>query len=91
MPKWLKDFLLSYWWSAIRNSCPNWNNWCAFKLGEMVSEEPHTAKNFYVTRTFASGGKRPYCEFYLFGRWNQVGWIKKGRFEIDVMKPPRVK
>ena len=80
------EFLLSYWWSAIRNSFVNWNNYCAFKLGDMVSEEPHDGKNFYVTRTFASGGKRPYCEFWLFGRWNQVGWITGGRFEIDVMK-----
>ena len=80
------NFIRAYWWSAIRNSCVNLNNYLAFKLGEMVSEEPHDGKNFYVTRTFASGGKRPYCEFYLFGRWNQVGWIKKGRFEVDVMK-----
>jgi len=80
------DFLKAYWWAAIRNSCVNWNNWRAFKLGTMTSEEPHTAKNFCVTRTFSSGGKRPYCEFWLFGKWNQIGWIKRGRFEIDVMK-----
>ena len=79
-------FLLAWWWAAVRNSCVNWNNWCAFRLGEMVSEEPHYGKNFYVTRTFKSGAKRPYCEFYLFGKWNQVGWISCGRFEIDILK-----
>jgi hypothetical protein len=90
-PAWVwasgSDFLRAYWWAAIRNSCVNWNNYSAFRLGSMTAEEGHAGrKNFYITRTFASGAKRPYCEFYLFGRWNQVGWISRGRFEIDVMK-----
>jgi len=35
------------------------------------------------------GGVRYYFEFYICGRWNQVGWLNgsMGRFEIDVMKP----
>jgi len=58
------------------------------KLGRFLSEEPHDGKrNFYVTRTYEHA-RRPYCEFWLFGRWNQVGWLKgqSPRFEIDVMK-----
>ena len=86
MWRWHNDFLLSYWWSAIRNSCVNWNNYSAYRLGDFISEG-HRAnlRRFYITRTFTNG-KRPYCEFWLFGRWNQVGWISCGRFEIDVMK-----
>jgi len=30
--------------------------------------------------------KRLYLEFYLFGRWYQFGWLKRGRFEIDLWK-----
>ena len=30
--------------------------------------------------------KRLYLEFYLFKRWYQFGWLKKGRFEIDLWK-----
>lgn len=79
-------WLRCYWWSAIRNSFVNWNNLNAYCLGEFVSEEPHTGKrNFYIFRTFTNG-VRPYSEFYVAGRWNQVGWIKCGRFEIDIMK-----
>ena len=44
-----------------------------------------TFDNFYILRTFTNGN-RPYSEFYLFGRFNQFGWISCGRFEIDVMK-----
>lgn len=44
-------------------------------------------RNFYIIRTY-EGGRRPYCEFWLFGRWNQVGWLngKSPRFEIDLLK-----
>ena len=82
------DFLKAYWWSAIRNSCVNWNNYAAMKLGRFLSEEDHAGKrNFYVTRTYEHG-RRPYCEFWLFGRWNQVGWLKgqSPRFEINLFK-----
>lgn len=83
------DFLRSYWWSAIRNSCVNWNNYSALRLGLLLSETPRAnPRNFYVTRTFGNG-KRPYCEFWIAGRWNQVGWISCGRFEVDVMKDKR--
>lgn len=79
-------WLRCYWWSAIRNSFVNWNNYAAYRLGRFLHEDDHAGKrNFYIIRTY-EGGKRPYCEFWLFGRWNQVGWISGGRFEIDVMK-----
>lgn len=85
--RWHNDFLLSYWWSAIRNSCVNWNNYSAYHLGSLVSEISHHGadKNFYKVRQFANG-VRPYCEFWIAGRWNQAGWISCGRFEIDIMK-----
>ena len=82
------EFLLSYWWSAIRNSFVNWNNLSAYLLGSYVGELSHigSEKNFYKVRQYTNG-VRPYCEFYLFGRWNQVGWLKgTPRFEIDIMK-----
>ena len=46
-----------------------------------------TFDNFYILRTFTNGN-RPYSEFYLFGRFNHVGWLSgtSPRFEIDVMK-----
>lgn len=83
-------WLRCYWWSAIRNSFVNWNNLNAYCLGEFVSEKfllgVPGSKNFYITRTFTNG-TRPYAEFYIAGRWNQVGWLKgSSRFEIDVMK-----
>lgn len=82
------DFLRAYWWAAIRNSMVNWNNANAFIMGEYTKTVSRrgSERNFYEVREFASGRRRPYCEFDLFGKWNQVGWIKKGRFEIDVMK-----
>ena len=89
-PAWVNalgwNWLKCYWWSAIRNSCVNWNNYAAYRLGRFLHEEDHAGKrNFYIIRTY-EGGRRPYCEFWLLGRWNQVGWITGGRFEIDVMK-----
>lgn len=91
-PAWVwntgSDFLRAYWWAAIRNSMVNWNNANAYIVGEYARTvlRRGSERNFYEVREFASGRRRPYCEFYLFGRWNQIGWIKKGRFEIDVMK-----
>ena len=91
-PAWINGlgwtWLKCYWWSAIRNSCVNWNNYAAMKLGRFLSEEDHAGKrNFYVMRTYERG-RRPYCEFWLFGRWNQAGWLNglSPRFEIDLMK-----
>ena len=89
-PAWIlakkSDAWRSWWWAAVRNSCVNWNNWCAWKLGRFLEGETVLdRRNFYIVRTFTNG-KRPYAEFYLFGRFNQVGWISCGRFEIDVMK-----
>ncbi len=83
-------WLRCYWWSAIRNSFVNWNNLNAYCLGEFVSEKfllgAPGGKNFYITRKFTNG-TRPYAEFYIAGRWNQVGWLKgSSRFEIDIMK-----
>lgn len=42
-------------------------------------------------RIFWSGYRRKFCkrlylEFYLFKRWYQFGWLKRGRFEIDLWK-----
>ena len=91
------DFILAYWWSAIRNSCVNWNNYAAYRLGSFQQvEAAFGAASFAdirarragwrVERRRFSGGVRLYCEFYLLRRWNQIGWITGGRFEIDVMK-----
>lgn len=79
---WLK----CYWWSAIRNSMVNLNNFLAWELGVHIcdSKKPE-GKNFIIKRIFTNG-ERPYCEFWILGRRNQIGWIKRGRFEIDVMK-----
>jgi len=62
------------------------------RLGKYEGEVRHmgTDRNFYKVRKF-NNGTRPYCEFYLFGRWNQVGWITGGRFEIDIMKDHQAK
>jgi len=90
-PAWIlakkSDAWRSWWWAAVRNSCVNWNNWCAWKLGKLVSEPEHAGKSFYITRTFENG-KRPYTEFYIFGRYNQAGWLSgtSPRFEIELMK-----
>lgn len=78
----------AWWWSAVRNSFVNWNNLNAVLLGNFISEDAHAGKrNFFITRVYANG-RRPYCEFWLFGRWNQVGWLSGDapRFEIDIMK-----
>jgi hypothetical protein len=83
------DFLLAYWWSAIRNSCVNWNNWAAMRLGAYKSTIRRwgSARNFYETRQYEHG-RRSYMEFWIMGRWFQVGWLKgtSCRFEIDLFK-----
>lgn len=83
--KWLR----CYWWSALRNSCVNWNNYCAYKLGDYRYALAHygSDRNFYKVRQYTNG-VRPYCEFWIFGRWNQIGWLngKSPRFEIDLLK-----
>ena len=88
-------FLLAWWWAAVRNSCVNWNNYSAWMLGAYS----HTIKryggdkNFIEVRVYQGGKIRCYIEFWLFGRWNQIGWLRgnsatngASRFEIDIMK-----
>jgi len=105
-PAWVwntgSDFLRSYWWSAVRNACVNWNNYSAWKLGAFIEVVKscgevsfQTLRNYkrgyrFEYRRF-TGGVRPYCEFYIFGRWNQLGWLNgsAARFEIDIMKDKR--
>lgn len=81
------DFLRAYWWAAIRNSMVNWNNYSAYLTGDFVKaiRRYSIGRSFYEVREFANC-TRPYCEVWVFNRRNQVGWIKRGRFEIDVMK-----
>ena len=84
-PSWIAkrgDFIRSYWWSAIRNSFVNWNNYSAFRLGTYVKRH-----GFMEMREYSNGQKRLYMEFWVFGRWNQIGWLSgTPRFEIDIMK-----
>ena len=82
------EFLLSYWWSAIRNSCVNWNNNVAFKLGHKLQcMKKWGGKNSFVElRLFAHGKKRLYTEFFIGSKWFQFGFISCGRFEIDLLK-----
>ena len=86
--KWHNDFLLSWWWSGIRNSCVNWNNWIAFKLGHKLQcmKKWGSVNNFIELRLFAHGKKRLYSEFFIGKYWFQFGFISVGRFEIDLFK-----
>ena len=86
--KWHKDFLLAWWWSGIRNSCVNWNNSVAFKLGHKLQcMKKWGGKNSFVElRLFAHGKKRLYTEFFIGSKWFQFGFISCGRFEIDLLK-----
>lgn len=90
-----ESFLKAWWWAAIRNSFVNWNNYSAWMLGAYS----HTIKryggdkNFIEVRVYQGGKIRCYIEFWLFGRWNQIGWLRgnsatngASRFEIDIMK-----
>lgn len=81
-------WLRCYWWSAIRNSCVNWNNYSAFMLGRFICEEAHEGKRSFIIWREYAGGRRLYSEFWLLGRWFQIGWLngKSPRFEIDLFK-----
>jgi len=90
-PDWIwelhKDWLLSWWWSGCRNSCVNFGNYQAFKLGDFITKfRKFGNDNNFVEMKHFENGKRLYTEFFLFGRWNQFGWITRGRFEIDLFK-----
>lgn len=87
-------FLKAWWWASVRNSFPNGNNSIAYNLGYYIETIKHygSQKNFYEVRRY-DNGVRPYCEFYVFGRWNQVGFLRgnrenngASRFEIDILK-----
>lgn len=86
-------FFLSFWFNAIRNSCVNWNNWMALKLGKFVSEVKHYGgtRDFVKIRRYEHG-ERMYMEFWILGRRNQCGWLDgmSPRFEIDIMKERKV-
>ncbi len=97
-------FMLSYWWAAIRNCVVNLNNYQGYKLGRFIKvikswgEESFTKlyenkKGFRLElREYSSGQRRLYLEFYLFKRWNQMGWLSSkssnacNRFETDILK-----
>jgi hypothetical protein len=92
-------WLRCYWWSAIRNSFVNFNNYAAYRLGKFERiEASFGAASFAdirarragwrVERRRFSGGVRLYCEFYLLRRWFQIGWLAgdSPRFEIDLFK-----
>lgn len=99
-PGWIwrsqSPFLKAWWWAGIRNSMVNWNNLVAHNVGFHVSSIPATRPatgGFYEVHIYSTGKRRPYWEFWLFGRWNQVGWLRgnaaingASRFEIDIMK-----
>ena len=88
--KWHKDFLLSWWWSAIRNSCVNWNNYCAYKLGDYICKNKVCGSvNSFVEMKSFNNGNRLYTEFFIGKFWFQFGVITRGRFEIDVFKTNR--
>lgn len=94
----IKRFLLAYWFNAIRNSMVNFNNFMAYKAGQLLGiSESFGEGSFELLRQkkkgyrleyrkFSNGKILPYLEFYLFGKWFQFGWIKNGRFEIDLWK-----
>lgn len=96
---WWKRFLMAYWFNGIRNSMVNWNNWVAYRLGKFEGIIADYGEiDFLVLRDKRKGyrleirmfenGIRPYLEFYLFGRWFQIGWLNGAacRFEIDLFK-----
>ncbi|MEM3631155.1 MAG: hypothetical protein QXY18_07075 [Nitrososphaerota archaeon] len=55
-----------------------------------LSEIKKEKRGIWISRRYYKSNKkissRLYIEFYLFKRWFQFGWLKFGRFEIDLFK-----
>lgn len=100
----LPQFLLSWWWASVRNCTVNDGNYDAYTLGKFLNIKKHYGKSFQQLRKDKKGyaldirvfenGERPYLEWYMFGKWNQLGWLNgdtkthngANRFEIDLFK-----
>jgi len=92
---WFKsEFGKSYHWSAIRNSCVNWNNYMAYKIGFYIKTLKRwgSINNFIELRQY-DNGKRLYCEFFIGSKFFQFGTLRgnrdtggASRFEIDLFK-----
>jgi len=97
---WFKpDWLRAWQWSAVRNSCVNWNNWCAYSLGKFdklldswgmdsFAEVKKSKFGYRLEYRKYANGNRLYLEFNLFHKWQQIGWLQgeATRFEIDAFK-----
>jgi len=90
--KFCQKFLLSYWWSAIRNCTVNFGNWQAWKLGKFIKVLKSGGEiSFKSLREYKKsyrwelrqyeGGSRYYWEFYTYGKWNQIGWLNGNKLD----------
>lgn len=85
-----KEFMRSYYWSALRNNSINLMTEMEKKVGNMVkviSRHDYNAKSFYEIRLFESGMELPYLEYWIGKYRLQIGFIKCGRSQIQFRNP----
>lgn len=83
--KFKNDFLSSWWWSAVRNSCVNYWNWTA--VGRLREGYPKTAPYFRLGTHELNGvaEKRIRTKFYIGKIRFDIGWSDgSGRFEMKL-------
>jgi hypothetical protein len=82
------SFLKSYFFSAIRNSGVNYNNYTAFfSIGKFINVGKHYGddKNFIEFRQFENK-TLPAFNFYLLGKKFFIGYAKSGRMWVELFK-----
>lgn len=85
-----KEFMRSYYWSALRNNSINLMVELEKKVGTMVavkSRHDYNAKSFYEVRLFTSGMELPYLEYWIGKFRIQIGFLKCGRPQIQFRNP----
>ena len=84
------EFVRSWYFNAIRNSCCNFNNWIAYKVGFFKDEIKSGGKKTFTDVKNSKFGyrwelrqydncQRLYLEFNLFYKWQQFGWLRGNR------------
>jgi hypothetical protein len=88
MKKKIKDFILSYYFNSLRNSCINYNNYTAFYvIGKFIKVYKHYGddRNFIELRQFEHKTLFAF-NFNLFGKNFFIGYAKSGRFWVELFK-----
>jgi hypothetical protein len=81
------DFCRSWYWGAWRNNSINLMDATERWIGSQTNKKERSQKDsYYEVRTFTSGKKLPYLQYWIGGWRLQIGFLSCGRFQQQIRK-----